>query len=353
MDNNLCIKNAITLNNNYEIKYLYSFPNGVVGIGKRITFTLSAHRYGDKKVDMVANPIVIFELGETDLEFIPERVFNNIQFEIGGTQIDKIWTNQITVLQKKYNLEVKQIGSKVFFPLPINCLLKSNGIPVSKCDFHEIRLWFEFTNEQFINCIKDMFVRTDLIILEKQPVWKNICEPILSELLETSVYSNKIITYIKNKPYDDFESRQIIKFKQNQFTGLEGLNGNTDCKFGLGFNHDIERFYIWFENSNDNIIYKEDKPFDKISFIADNIKVLELDYEEIVYNTLTINGNKGLGKGVYEIEWKNIINYNPDNFKVELNGLSLPDQNICFAIYAESYNYFEFNDRICKVIFSS
>lgn len=354
MDNNLCTKNAITLNNNCEIKYLYSFPNGLVGIGKRITLTLSAHRYGDKQVDLVSNPIVIFELGETDLEFVPERVFNNIQFEIGGTQIDKIWMNQIAVLQKKYNLEVKQIGSKVFFPLPINCLLKSNGIPVSKCYFHEMRLWFEFTNEQFIGCIENMCLRTDLIILEKQPVWKNICEPILVELLETSFYSDEIITkYVKNEPYDDFESRQIIKFKQNQFTGLERIHENTDRIFALNLNHKIERFYIWLENSTDNIIYKEDKPFDKISFIADNIKVLELDYEELVYNTLAINDNKGLGKGIYEIEWKNIINYNPVDFKVELNGLSIPDQNICFAIYAESYNYFEFDNKMCKVIFSN
>ena len=355
MDNNLCTKNLITTNNNFEIKYLYSRPNGLVGIGKRISIPLSVHKYGDKQVDLVSNPIIIFELGDIDLEFVPQRIFHQIEFEIGGTQIDKISLNQINVLQKKYNLEVKQIGSKVFFPLPINCLLKSNGIPISKCIYHELRLLFEFTNEQCIGCIQDICVRTDLIIFEKQPVWKNICEPILSEILEKSIYSDKMKNYIETKPYGDFESKQIIKIKQNQFTGLECLNRQTDYKIKLNFYHDIERFYIWFENSIDEIVYKE-KPFDKISFIADNIKVLELDYEDFVYNTLSVNNNNkglGLGKGIYEIEWKNIINYEPDILMVELNGLILPNQDICFGIYVELYNYLEFENGLSKIIFGN
>lgn len=352
MDNNLCTRNLITSNNNYEIKYLYSYSNGLVGIGKRIGVTLSAHKYGDKLVDLVSNPIIILELDNTDLEFFPERVFTKIDLEIGGTYIDKMHMNLINVLQKKYNLEVKQIGSKVFFPLPINCLLKSNGIILSKCTGYDIKLWLEFNYEPFIGCIKNMCVRTDLVILEKKPVWKNICEPILLELLETSIYSDKMKKYIETNPYDNYESKQIIKFKQNQFCGLENLDGQTNCNFQLGFNHDIERFYIWFENLNDNIIYRE-KSFDKIIFIADNIKVLELDYEDLVYNTFILNNNKGLGKGIYEIEWKNIINYNPIKLHVQINGLSLPNQDIGFSICAESYNYLEFMDKISKVIFAN
>lgn len=352
MDYNLCTKNKIAENNNYEIKYLYSRPNGQVGCSKRITCTFNANKYGDKYVDLISNPIAIFELNDTDLEFIPEKIFNSLQLEIGGCGIDKIELNLINILLKKYNLEVKQIGSKVFFPLPINCLLKSNGIPVLRCKYHEIRLWIEFTNEPFIDCIKDMCIRTDLVFFDKQPIWKNICEPILSELLEKSMYSEIMKKHIQNNPYNNFESKQIIKFKNYQFTGLVNLNGCIDYKSSLGFNHDIERFYIWFENSNDKIIYKE-KPFDKITFITNNIKVLELDYEDLVYNTLISNNNKGLGKGIYEIEWKNIVNYNPKDFRVELNGLSIPNQEICFSIHAESYNYLEFENMLSKTIFEN
>lgn len=352
MDSNLCIKKLMTVNNNYQMKYLYSRSNGTIKSGKLITILLSANKYYDKYVDLVSNPIIIFELENEnlDLEFFPERIFATVAFEIGGCQIDKIYTNQIVVLQKKYNLKVKRIGSKVFFPLPINCLLKSNGIPVSKCMYHELRFFFEFNNEQFINCIQDMCVRTELLILEKKPEWKNICEPILFELLETSIYSNNMKNYIQNNSYENFESKQIIKFKQNQFTGLENMNGQYHCKINLHFNHDVERFYIWFENRIDNIVYEE-KSFDKIAFIADNICVLEMNYEDLVYNTLTLNNNIGLGKGIYEINWKHIINYNPNILQVELNGLTLPNQDICFSICAESYNYLEFEKLVSKIIF--
>ena len=352
MDNNLSTKISITKNNNYEIKYLYSRSNELIGIGKIITITINANNYGDKQVDLVSNPVIIFELGETDLEFVPERIFSNIKFEIGGNRIDKIWMNHIIVLQKKLNLEVKKIGSKVFFPIPIYCLLKSNGIIISKCNHYQLRLWIEFTYEPCIGSIQDMCLRTDLVILQTKPVWKNVCESVLSELLVNSIYSNKIKKYIETKPYGDFESKQIIKIKQTQFTGMESLNGQSDSIIKLHFNHDIEGFYIWFENSEDNIIYKE-KSFDKISFIIDSVKVLELDYEDLVYNTLIINNNKGLGKGIYEIEWKNIINYDPTNFKIELKGLALPNSNIYFNIHAESNNYLNYEDSKCETLFSN
>lgn len=144
MDNNLCTKNIITQNNKYETKYLYSYPNSCVKIhtGGRFFIDILGHKYGNKIVDLICNSIVIFELNDEDYEFIPERIFENIAIEIGGIQIDKINMNYITILQKKYNLEIKKIGSKVFFPIPINCLLKSNGIITSKCMNHGIRLFF-------------------------------------------------------------------------------------------------------------------------------------------------------------------------------------------------------------------
>lgn len=80
MDNNLCTKNFITTNNNFEIKYSYSRPFWLVGINKKISMFLSVHKYGDKQVDFVSNPIIIFELGDIDLEFVPQRIFHQIVF---------------------------------------------------------------------------------------------------------------------------------------------------------------------------------------------------------------------------------------------------------------------------------
>ncbi len=138
MDNDLNTKNKITENNNWEIKYLYSFPIKPIGINKYTNINILAYKYGDKPVDLISNPVIIFELGDMNLEFVAERIFSEIKLVIGEFTIDKICQNQITVLQKKYDLAIKKIGSKVFFPLPINCLLKSNGIIVSKCNYNTI-----------------------------------------------------------------------------------------------------------------------------------------------------------------------------------------------------------------------
>jgi hypothetical protein len=210
-------------------------------------------------------------------------------------------------------------------------------------------LSIDFTSEPCIKCIKDMRLRTDLIFLSKKPIWKNVCGSILSDLTDTSIHSDKIKNYIETNPYGDFESRQIVKIKQNRFTGMEKSDQISICHISY-FNKNVDRFYIWFENSLDGIIYKE-KTFDKILFIVNNIIILEFDYEDLVYNTLLLNNNKGLGKGIYEIEWKNIVNYDPEKIIIEFVGLSLPNQNIDISIFYESYNYLEYYDNKCNVLF--
>lgn len=155
--------------------------------------------------------------------------------------------------------------------------------------------------------------------------------------------------YVFKNRFNNFELEQITKIKRTQFTGSEPLNASQNMKIKLNFSHDIERFYIYFENTHDKIIYKE-KPFEKISFLADGNEILEFDYENLLYEMVNSNENKTLPKGVYEIEWKNIINYEPNNLILKLNGLIIPN-NYCVNIYAESYNCAVYKKGICELLF--
>lgn len=100
MDKNLCTKNLITQNNNFEIKYNNFEFNQNIGLDKKVFININKQKYNDKQVDLISNPIIIFELNDDDLEFVPERIFNYIGLEIHGNNIDIIYDNQINILQK-------------------------------------------------------------------------------------------------------------------------------------------------------------------------------------------------------------------------------------------------------------
>lgn len=215
--------------------------------------------------------------------------------------------------------------------------------------------FFQFSDEKCIECIKNICVRVDLIFLSKKPDWKKICEPIFNELLLNLFFSEptkKIIKKDKNY-FNNFESRQITKMKLHQCTGGESLGSNSSVVIKTYFNYDIDKFYIFFEDHINKIIYKE-KSFDKISFIVDNVPIIEFDYEDLLYETDRINiTNKKLPKGVYEIEWKNILDYRPFNIFVKLDGVTIPNTNIFINIYAESYNYLQYEDDLIDYLFKN
>ncbi len=357
MCENNSLRNLITKDNQYIIKQLYfksssDITNGN-GIGKRTTVNLGVGKYGDIDIDLISNPIIIFDLNDVDLEFVPEKIFNYITFEIGGQQIDKIYSNHMTILQKEYGLEVKKIGSKVFFPIPINCLLKSNGILASKCKFHEIRFWLEFTNEPSIQCIGDMSLRIDITMLANKPNWTNICGNILKESFNDPVHGEQLKSNEGKIYTGDFKNQQIIKIKHFQFTGAEQCDNNENVKIKTYFNHWVNKLYIFFSNTtniNGNI-YKE-QPFDRIRVIANQVIILDLDFETLLYETVSKSkSNSVLPKGVYIIEIDKYINYYCDTLNIELEGLSLPSPDIHFNVYAETTNYLKFDSNICQLMF--
>ena len=350
------LRNQMCDNNLCETKQIYVNSNGLAASGKKINFFIPAHSYGSKQVNLVSNPLMIFTLNEQiDLEFDTLKIFNTISFEIGGIQIDKLHGAQIEIYQKIYGLEPMKIGNKVFIPIPINCLLKSNGILASKLKYFELRLWIEFLSNPIVNCIEDTKIRFDLDILAVESDYDKICKRYIDNLITNIGKSKHKQYYLDNKP--DFNKTQIVGFKQNFFTGFENfalLNQNDKVRIKCNCYGELEteRFFIYFVNSQDGNIYKS-KPFDTITFWSNGENVLEIDYETLVYENLESNLSYKLPKGVYEIKWKNIINYVPEQLIIELKGLELPDANICFNIFGECVNYLIYHDGKCEMMVSN
>jgi hypothetical protein len=343
--NNICLK-----------KQIYVEPINTIGIGKRVNFPVYADLYGSEPVDLMTNPVIIFELNnKLDLEFDVRKIIQNITLEIGGLQIEKMYNNTIMIYQKIYDLEPKHIGSKVFFPIPFDCLLKFNGIIPSKCKLHEIRFLIEFTSNTLVDCIDYGKIRFDLDIFAIKPDYTKICGHYVKKLL-TSYIDNK---YKKSFQGDyDLAEFQITEFRHTCFHGNEliGFGTVSDnmiykyCKPIL--DEQIERFIIYFENIVDNNIYKS-KPFGSVIFWINNENVLEIDYETLVYENSESNLGHKLPNGVYEIVFKNIIKYVPEQISIEFRELEIPSDNICLAVVGEMTNYLIYGGDKCGLMIPS
>lgn len=345
MEKELNLKQLITANIQHETKYAYSYSNGVVGIGKRICTTIIK-----PDGELLLNPIIVMELDETsDLEFDTSNIFNYIELDIGGSQIDKLYTNQLKIYQAIKGYEIKKIGSKIFFPLPFDAFNKDEGIIISKCKFYDIRLEIEFTSNPCIADIKDFYIRTDIITTKTSPDYMKINNYYIKD-------SESKDGYLSIKEYLDKEDIQIVKIKQNQFCGVEALStAISNKKIKLHFNHLIEKIFIYFEDTTNSSIYRL-RPFDKISFIANGYIVVEYDYETLIYENDEKNIGYKLPRGVYQIDWNKFSSRNlscVDNLIVELNGISVPNNNIGFCICANSLNYFVYKSDMHEVYFAN
>lgn len=343
MEKELSLKQLITSNISHETQYAYSYSNGVVGIGKRICVKIIR-----PDGELLLNPIIIMELDETyDLEFDTSNIFNYVIFLIGGSKIDELCTNQLKIYQAIKGYEIKKVGSKIFFPLPFNAFNKDEGIIISKCKFHEVELWIEFTSNPCIADIKDFYIRTDVITTKTTPDYLKISNYYIKDLENKDGYSSV-------KEYLDKEDIQIVKIKQNQFCGTEVLSPTiSNQKIKLHFNHLVEKIFIYFEDMENGSIYKL-RPFDKISFIVNGYIILEYDYETLIYENDEKNIGYKLPRGVYQIDWNKFSSNNlsyVDNLIVELTGITVPNNNIGFCKCANSINYLKYKDEMCGVCF--
>lgn len=345
MEKELSLKQLTTSNISHETQYAYSYPSGMVGIGKKLTTTIIK-----PDGELLLNPIIIMELDETsDLEFDVSDIFKYIELEIGGSRIDKLYSNQLKIYQAIKGYEIKKVGSKIFYPIPFDAFNKDEGIIASKCKFYEIRLGIEFTSNPCIDDIKDFYIRTDVITTKTSPDYVNISNYYIKDSENKDGYSSL-------KEYLDKEDTQIVKIKQNQFYGIDSLyTPISNQKFKLCFNHLVDKFFIYFENTTNGSIFKL-RTFDKISFIVNGWNVLEYDYETLVHDNDEKNIGYKLPIGVYQIDWCKFSSKNlsyVDNLCIELNGITIPNNNIGFCICANSINYLKYESDTCRLYFSN
>lgn len=305
-----------TTNNNNNLKNMImdkhiikktSTHIGGNNIGKSFKIRIYP-KYDDVCADRIINPLVVFELNNSDIEFDSTRIFKRIVVQINGHDIDSLEeTNQIMIYQKKLGLEVRQIGQKVFFPIPIECL---NGfIPMPNSIMN---ILFQFTNNAMINYIDNIEFRNDVVIFDTKPDLKN----------------------------------QIIPINHVNYESVENImsQGNTFCFYiSVGY-LEIKNILLYLSNKLSDTIYKE-KCFEQIEFIFNGRIILSIDYETLVYESYLLNPN--LPKGVYQVNWAKYHNgpYTTDDyFNVRVVGNCVPDPNIDLHICTDNDAFFTYLD---------
>ena len=338
-------------NNLYESKYDYTNYNGTpISSSKRISIIISKNNFDEKSTELVLNPVIIFDLDEDgEFEFDIDFILDSIELSIGCYHIDRLYDEQIKMYNKIYRLDIKKIGSKVYYPIPFASMNIGNGILSSKCKYNEIRLEFEFSSNKFIGMINSLTIRTELIIIPESPDYSIINNN--SKIIMINHYNNfnnNLTNFFKN-----FENKQIVKINFNQFTGIESISLNlSSIKIKTNFNHYIDRFFVYFQNLDDKSIYRNTQQFENIKFIANGYDVLEYDFTTLLDN----NSKYELPKGIFEIKWDVDIKWKNlsqiDNLIVLFNGLTVP-QNIGIVICTDSINWLIYEKNQCRLYYSS
>lgn len=353
------LKEIIKKNNSYEIIYYDDYYNLPIKPNGNISVVITDKHFNEKKsVELVSNPVIIFELDDDndEFEFDLDYVFDDIELNIGYSQIDKINDVQIKIYNIVYGLDIKKIGSKIYYPIPFPSLVNENGIIISKCKYHDIKINIKFSKHEFVRMIKSFTIRTELLSLSDTD--KNFID---YKIFNNQAYKyylsyfndHTIYNWINTKIYNNLEQIQFVKINQNQFFELNTIT-NTNTKIKLDFNHNIDRFFIYFQNYKDLSIYTNTQQFEKIKFIVNNHVILEYDYDTLLYNNSKSILGYELPNGIFEIKW-NTFEYKNlskiDQISIQLNGLFVPT-DVAFGICAENINLLQYCNDLCGLRFS-
>ncbi len=309
-------------------------------------------KYGNQLIDFATNFVLEIELDNSEYNFNTDKVFEYISLEISGNKVDKIYLNQIHILQKIYGLEVKKIDNKIFYPIPMECLTNGNGLLLSKfyadyCENVEIRIWIEFinNNQENLDNIKNIKLNYDGIILDNGlDKLQNITTINLNYKPNITQYnlSSKELDLVTNKSNEKVmiincnNKKQALttKYIENYFTGSEKFNKSSKIK--TSNTKRVERFIIYFEDSLNYNVCKE-KVFDSIKFVANGKEIFDIDY----YKLLSETNEKypGLPIGVYVIDFFDYINYVPEREVFDFVGLKLPSDDIQVNIISQVVNF--------------
>ena len=361
--NNFVLKNFIKENYSHETENthdIYTISPVIRDKEMKFDIEYASYTIDGKTPELILNPMLVFELDENngnDDGLDIDSKISDISMKIGG-YTSKLQDQQIKIYNKIYGLESKKIGSKIFYPIPILQMINGNGLLFSKCRNTDISLFVNYNTNHFLKYIKHCYMTCDLIYY-KSPDYS-----LLNNYTCTNFNNNyenyKMIDLNYFKGSDNkCENSIILKIKENQFYGLESTSNSNSLilsplRVKLGFHHNVNRFFIYFQNSNDKSIYSETQ-FEKIQFFALGEIVLEYDYQTLLdLNDKNILGYE-LPKGVFEIkwncdQWKNLSNL--CNLTMVISNLMIP-LNFDLAICAESENIAYYHDNVYQILFTN
>lgn len=209
--------------------------NGSVGLGKRVTCTLS------RNGDLVSNIWLEFDIDTTiDASWYPaEALVKEIELEIGGQKIDRHYSDWFRLYDELFHTAEQKAayrnmtnvdwdeengtaGLRRKLYLPLNFFFNKDAgmaLPLISLQFHEVKLHITFADSVVgVNALQDVKLYADFVYLDVE----------------------------ERKKFASASHEYLIE--QLQFTGDEGhtilTTGTTTKQIRLSFNHPV-KYIVW------------------------------------------------------------------------------------------------------------
>lgn len=343
---NSTLKELVTQNTLHETKYVDVCMCGSIEASKRIMFSIKSSEIisEEKNNVMIANPVIILNLKSSAYVFNDDSLFKKIEFFVGGNCLDVMNNEQIKIWNKIHGLEFKKFGSKIYFPIPFDILNKGNGILISELKFQDIQFFVEFSSSPIVDIIDDSYLRIELLTVSENPDYSIISNYFYQQM-------KKYHQHLKIEDMKKSNYSVITEITKNQYDVFEIETTNGYFFKSLYFNHIVDRFFIYFQNSSDNSIYTNTQQFETIEFTIDDEIVSMYNYFDILFDNTKENLGYELPKGIYEIKWNSIKYKNLSNVNrmhVSFSGLMVPE-NCNLVICANSLNYLVYKNGRCEL----
>ncbi|AYV76204.1 MAG: major capsid protein VP54 [Terrestrivirus sp.] len=242
----------------YCTEQIELFFSGDLAPGKKVILEFT--KYGN----YCETPILMIKMDMNDAaaELKPYDLIENIELQIGGQQIDKIYDFNFGTLFKLYKLKhrvVKLDNNKICHcvPLPFDMFHGNNIFPLGLLFWHSVKILVEL--KEFQHEIKEMTLQTSFIHADLEQ--------------------------------DQMKILKDFSVRQTQYTGAEYVIINKIAKYKLNFNHDTHLIYFMIIDKNNNNVVTDLVNRAIIQFNGHDKLVCEEDI--LIYNSksiLDING---------------------------------------------------------------
>jgi len=277
-------------------------------------------------------PVLFIEIDPSfDKDLCPSDLIKYIEFEVGGTRVDRIHQHQIEALLALYNLHWDYKDHCLILPLPFDLFFGQN-LYYGYGSYHEARFTIEFLAPSHIpNVINGAKLR-------------------LYSLWMSEAHKRRF-NHVRRP-----EARAL--FYQTQFCGEETINSSGPFKTHIFFNHQISCLYWYFTNEQGQIVI--DPVFDQVRLWLDGQRYNDRDFDSV---SLATKGYELCGlKGLYWLAMTNRhpLVYDPTAIQFSKVGESLLEfDNISIAglklhLYGGNHNIFVYEpDGLTKVLYSA